>query len=150
MTTLEARLALLEAQVGAAENAALALAASLKRLQKAVDCGHLTEIDKSLPSVAQSAEEVRKLALALSEPWNPDVRQYLERGYVSELLQEAKTQGVHLIERDGRLFCFPFAITIDAREAIVRLGKKKEQRLRPKSLLAVLAAMQRKRLRFND
>jgi hypothetical protein len=143
MTTLEAHLVSLEAQIGGTENAISALVTTLKRLKKAVGYGHLAEINKNLPLVAQRAEEVRKVALPLSDAWSLDVTKHLEHGYVAELLQEANAQGVNLIERDGRLFCFPFPIMIVAREAVVRLGKKKEHRLRPKSLLALLATMQK-------
>jgi hypothetical protein len=149
MTTLEAHLASLGAQVGRTESAISALATHLKHLKKAVGYGHLAEIDKSLPLVAERVEEARKVALTLSDAWNVDLNKYLEEGYVAELLKEANAQGVNLIERDGRLFCFPLPIAIDARDAAVRLGKKKEQRLRPKSLVALLATMQRARLRFN-
>jgi hypothetical protein len=149
MTTLEAHLASLEAQVGGTEKAISALVMNLKHLKKAVGYGHLADMDKSLPLVAQRAEEVRNVALSLSDAWSLDVTKHLEQGYLAELLQEADAQGVNLIERDGRLFCFPLPIMIDAREAAVRIGKKKEQRLRPKILVALLATMQKARLRFN-
>jgi hypothetical protein len=149
MTTLEARLVSLEVQIEGTENAIAALATTLKRLKKAVGSGHLTEMNKNLPLIAQRAEEVRTVTLALSDASRADLTKHLEHGYVTELLQEAKAQGVHLIERDGRLFCFPLSITISAGDAIVRLGKKKVRRLRPKSLVALLATMQGERLRFN-
>jgi hypothetical protein len=76
MTTLEAHLVSLEAQIGGTENAISALVTTLKRLKKAVGYGHLAEINKNLPLVAQRAEEVRKVALPLSDAWSLDVTKH--------------------------------------------------------------------------
>jgi hypothetical protein len=149
MTTLEQRLAALEARLAETRKAAGALATGLQRLSKAAGQGHLAEIEKSLSLVTQRAEEVRQSAATLPGAWSSDARQYLDQEYVAELRNEARVQGVNLIERDGRLYCFPLALRLDPAERAVKIGKKREQRLRPKTLVATLAKMQKEKPRFN-
>jgi hypothetical protein len=149
MATLEASLTALEASVAEAQKSAETLAKALQGLRKAAGSGQLIEIEKSTAAVLQRAQEANQTASRIPAAWTIDSSAHLEREYVMELLKEAQSQGLPLVERDGRLYCFPQIIQVDAREKVVRIGKKREQRLRPKEFVRNLATMLKTRPRFN-
>ena len=63
--------------------------------------------------------------------------------------QEAQAQGLKLVERDGRLYCFPTVLRIEPRELTIRVGSNRERRLRPKEIVVQLARTQQRKQRFN-
>lgn len=149
MAKLEAELAALETGVAAALKSAGALTKSLQALRTAVATGHLVDIEKRLSVARDSADAARKSASEVAQGWAFDAQAYLEQGYAAELLDEAKAQGVNLIERDKRLYCFPLALRLEPAERAVKIGKMREQKLRPRTLVAALSKMQKERPRFN-
>ena len=149
MASLEASLAAFESQVAEAQKSAETLTKALRDLKKAASSGNLAELEKRLAAIAQRAQQAEAITSALSSAWEFDSKSYLEDGYLGELQEEAKSQGLNLVERDGRLFCFPHVLRLEPSEATVRIGSKREKRLRPKELVRQLAAMQKGKQRFN-
>ena len=74
------------------------------------------------------------------------LKTYLEGGYIQELKQEAQAQGLTLVERDGRLYCFPLVLRIEPRELTIRIGNKRDRCLRPKEIVSQLASTPRMQL----
>src|SRR5437899_402127 len=107
MPTLEASLTAFEAKVAEAEKSAAGLTKAFRQLKKAAGSGHLIDLEKGLASIAHRAQQAQQAASGLTSAWDFDAKSYLEQGYVRELLEEAKSQGLNLVERDGRLYCFP-------------------------------------------
>jgi hypothetical protein len=149
MASLEASLAALEEKVADAQKSADTLTKALRQLKKAASSGHLSELEKGVVTIAQRAQQAHSAASGIPGAWDFDSKAYLEQGYLRELQQEAKSQGLNVVERDGRLYCFPLVLRLEPREATVRIGTKRERRLRPKELVRQLAAMQRNKQRFN-
>jgi hypothetical protein len=149
MTTMEASIAAFETRVAEAQKSAAALTNALRQVKKAACSGHFADLDKGLGTIAERAELAQLAAAALPRAWDFDPKSYLENGYLEELKQEADGQGLNLIEKDGRLYCFPLVVKIDARESTVRIGSKRERRLRPKEIVHQLAAMQKRKQRFS-
>jgi hypothetical protein len=147
--SLEAALAAFETKVAEAQRSADSLVKDLRRLRKAVGSGHVSDLDRVAAEVAERGRQAQEAASQIPGAWSFDSRSYLERGYLRELQQEAHSQGLTLVERDGRLYCFPVALRLEPREAAVRIGRKRERRLRPKELVRQLAAVQKSKQRFN-
>lgn len=149
MASLEASLAAFEEKVAEAQKSADALTKALRQLKKAAGSGHLSDLDKGVAAIAQRVQQAHSAASRISDSWNFDSKAYLEHDYVGELRREAQSQGLNLVERDGRLYCFPLVLRIEPREAAARIGTKRERRLRPKELVRHLAVMQKTTQRFN-
>jgi hypothetical protein len=148
MASLETSLEHLETKISEAQRMTDALTKALRGLKKAASLGHLSDIEKNLSAIPQRAEQAQLSASELSASWRFNTNS-LDKEYLVELQQEAKSQGLNLIERDGRLYCFPVMLRLEPGEAIVRIGSKSEKRLRPKEIIRQLAAIQRKKQRFN-
>lgn len=140
----------LEASVSDAQRSAEALTKALRRLRGAARSGHVAEIDKGLAAVAQqgadAAEEARKLPAA----WNFDIKSHFAAGYLDELNEAAAAAGIKLFEKDGRIYCFPLLLRLDAKGALIRVGKNLVRGIRPNELVRHLAAMQKRPQRFNE
>ena len=150
MPTLEESLAAFEVGVAEAQKSADALTRSLRGLRKAAASGHLLDLAKALDSLEERARQAETAASALTGAWRFDAKTYLEHDYLNELKREADAQGVNLVERDGRFYCFPLVLRIEPPQSSVRIGSKRERRLRPKEVVRQLAAMQKRRQRFNE
>ena len=146
----ETALAALEEKVAEAQKASEAVVKSLKKIRQAAAAGQIVELEKWFAAIGAQASEAERVARALPAAWSFDARAYLAAGYADELSEAAKQEGVRLIERDGRLYAFPLLLKIEARDALVRIGKKTERRLRPKHLAKLLAASQKKPQRLRE
>ena len=149
MASLEGSLAAFESKIAEAEKSAVGLTKALRYLKKAASSGQLSDLEKGLAAVMQRAEQARQTASLLPGAWGFDAKTYLEQAYREELQREAQSQGLKLVERDGRLYCFPLVLRLDPEHATVRIGTKRERRLRPRDLVRQLLAIQRKRQQFN-
>lgn len=150
MNEIESALAALEEKVADAQKTSDALAKALKKLRQAAQTGHIAELEKGLQSVGQRAQEAEAAVRSLPGEWTFDARNHLAHGYVEELREEAHSQGISLFEKDGRLYAFPLLLRIEARDAAVRVGKKLERRIRPKHLVKMLAAVQKRPQRVRE
>jgi hypothetical protein len=146
---MEESLAAFEAKVAEAQKSTDALTKSLRALKKAAGSGQFGDLERTLGAITERAEQARSAASALPGAWDFDAKTYLEQGYPGELKQEAEAQGLNLVERDGRFYCFPLVLRVEPREESVRIGSKRERRLRPKEVVRQLAAMQKRRQRFS-
>ena len=55
-----------------------------------------------------------------------------------------------MFERNGRLYCFPLLLRIDANQSAVRIGRKIERTVRPSELVLLLAKAQKRPQRFRE
>jgi hypothetical protein len=147
---MEAALSELEAKVVDAQKASDALSRALKKLRQAAGAGHLAELEKGLSAISERGRDAEAAAGSLAGAWNFDAKGHLSAGYAEELLQEAAAQGLKVFERDGRLYAFPLLLRIEARDGAVRVGKKLERRIRPRHLVELIAAMQKRPQRFRE
>ena len=69
--------------------------------------------------------------------------------WLDELATAAKTAGVVLIRRDGRVTAYPVALRLDGRAQGVRIGRKLEKRIRPSFVAAQLRMIQQRPDRFD-
>ncbi len=149
MGSLEGSLASFEAKLADAQKSADALSKALRELKKAASSGSLSDLEKGLAGIAPRAQQAHQTASEIPAAWGFDSKAYLEQGYLEELQQEAKAQGLNLVERDGRLYCFPLVLRLEPREQSARIGTRREKRLRPKELVRLLMVTQKAKPRSN-
>jgi hypothetical protein len=150
MTGLESALAEIEEKITNAQKAADALSKAMKQLKQAAHLGHIQNLEKGLQSITQRGNEAEAAAKSLEHAWTFDARAHMANDFVEELRNEAAGKGIKLFERDKRLYAFPLLLTVDAREAAVKVGKKRERRIRPKQLVEIVGAMQKRPQRFSE
>lgn len=108
---------------------------AVQKLTKAVEMGNLRDLEK-LRQAALSAGEAAGRQAASCPPLEFDTAQYLSPsgGYLAELTEAARQEGVTLYERDGVLFCYPVLVRLEPEVRAVRIDKKLEFNLHPKVL----------------
>ncbi len=150
-SNLEQALSVLEIQLAVASKAARSALAELKKALSSARVGQLRDLSKNLAEGRNAAKRFAEEMASADSSWKFEVEPYFaEGGYLKELLQEAERAGLRLFERDGRLYCFPMLLTISGKEMAVMVDRKSERRLRPRELVRVLLARQRRPQRFNE
>lgn len=151
MSDLEEQLLTLDAQLEAAQKIGKAVVSAIGRSRATVKVGRISDIPKGLSSISQSVAELQATAAGLATGWNFDAAAYMEDGrYLTDLKAAAAEQSLSLFEKDGRIYCFPLLLRIDAKQTAVKLGKTVERRIRPSEVARLLAAMQKRPQRFRE
>jgi len=150
-SSFEQELSALENQLAAASKAAKLALSELKKAQSGAKVGQLRDLSRSLAEGRNAAKRFLEEMASADSSWKFEVEPYFaEGGYLKELLQEAERAGLKLFERDGRLYCFPMLLTLSAKDMAVMVDRKPERRLRPRELVRVLLARQKRPQRFNE
>lgn len=145
----EAALARTERDAEAALKMAGRVVAALKGLQKAAQQGEIRKLRAAPDAIRQGVAALDTEVARLVTGWDFDEERYLrEGGYVEELLDEARRQGLRISLQDDRLYCYPMLITVSPADRALKIDKKLERRLRPAALVRVLRERQQQQPRF--
>jgi hypothetical protein len=137
------------------ENAEVALKSAgsatreLRKAKAAAAGGQVRELHRALDAAVGLAGDLLTAAQQARDGFDFDETSYLASGaYAKELLALAPERGVNLFEEDERLLSYPCVIRVVPGDSVVEIDRKRERRLRPSVLLALLAAVQEKPGRF--
>jgi len=151
VVSLEQALSDLEKQLSVTLQAAKSAFAALKKVQSSAKVGHLRDLNKSLTEARNAAKRFAEEIASADSSWKFDIEPYFASGkYTNELLQEAERSGLMMFERDGRIYCFPMLLALSDKDMAVMVDRKPERRLRPRELVRLLLARQRRPQRFNE
>lgn len=149
--SLEKALAKTEAEAETACKAATAALRSLKKFRAATQGGNLRDLQKSLETAEQAIADLQRQFTTAKASWDFDEESYLSNGdFVNEVLATAEQTGVHIYERDDRLYCYPSLIRVLPNDRAVVIDKTRERRLRPSVLVQHLQELQNKPVRFKS
>jgi hypothetical protein len=147
---LESALVDLERELEAAAKAAKATLAVLKKAQMSVKFGALRDLQNQLVEGRNSARRFAEAMAQADQSWTFAAEPYFAGGgYLEELKEEAERTGLSLFEKDGRIYCFPMLLTVSEKDCAVVIDKKIERRVRPRELVNLLAARQKRPQRVN-
>jgi hypothetical protein len=147
----EDALAALDARLEQALKAAGGLVNGLKRVRRAARAGQVSEIVKGLEGLDQRISDAQSAGRDLAGAWTFDTPSYLADGrFLADLEAAAAEQNLAMFDRDGRIYCFPLILRIDANQSAVRVGRRIERRIRPSQLVGVLAEAQKRPQRFRE
>jgi hypothetical protein len=147
----EAELTTLDARLQKAQKAAEGLLGGLKRLRRAARFGQVSDIVKGLEGLEARISDAEFAARDLSGAWNFETPSYMSDGrFLADLRAAAAEQNLAMFERDGRVYCFPLILRVDANQSAVRVGRKIERRIRPSELVRLLAETQKRPQRFRE
>src|SRR5574341_53478 len=150
-SSLEQALAKTEAEADAACKAATAALRSLKKFRAAAQMGNLRELQKMIEVAGQAIAELGQQFAKTTAGWDFDEETYLSNGaFVAEVLAAAAQAGVHIYERDDRLYCYPSLIRVLPNDRAVVIDKAREKRLRPAVLVRHLQELQNRPVRFKS
>ncbi len=145
----ETALSATEARASATLQSAAALTRELKRVKTGSATGQTRELRRALEAAETLAAQLAEAAWSLRAGYDFDEQAYLASGaYAKELLATAATAGVDVFEEDERLLCYPSLVRILPDQAALEVDRKRERRLRPSVVVALLAAAQRRGPRF--
>jgi hypothetical protein len=149
--TLEQALSKTEADADAACKAATAALRALKKFRAAAQAGSLRELRRAIETAGQTITELEQQFTTAKSGWRFDEEVYLSDGsFVAEVLATASNAGVHIYERDERLYCYPSLIRVLPNDRSVAIDKTRERRLRPSVLVSHLQELQNKPVRFKS
>jgi hypothetical protein len=136
----EDELAALDGRLEKALKAAGGLVNALKRTRRAALAGQVSEIVKGLEGLDARMSDAQSAARDLAGAWRFDTPSYMADGrFLADLEAAAVKQKLAMFERDGRIYCFPLILRIEANQSAVRIGRKIERRIRPSQLVRLLA-----------
>jgi hypothetical protein len=143
---LEPALSALDAQLAQAARSLKAATQALKKAQDAARTGNLRDLKRLLESARDSAAGYLHDMQRAQTSWAFSGEDYLVSDqYLDELLATAAEQGVGGARvLDGRLYSYPNIVRVEARDLAVRIGKKKDARVRPSHVAEILKIAQRK------
>jgi hypothetical protein len=146
---LEAALLALESEATAMLQAVASLARVAKKAKAAAGVGNVRDIPQALAAVAQLAADAAAAAERLEAGWSFDAEEWFGSGrYTKELLSMAAEAGVSAFEFDERILCYPVIVQVSSSDATVSIEKKKERRVRPSVVVAVLETLQQREPKF--
>ena len=151
MPDFEERLSTLDAKLDEVQRRGKAVVTAVGRTRAAVKAGRMVDIERALGAVSQRLDEARAAAGALTGAWDFDTSAYLADGrFTADLKQAAAEKGLRLFESDGRIYCFPLLLRVDAGELAVKIGRRLERRIRPAELAGLLVRAQKRPQRFRE
>ncbi len=147
--TLEETLAATERAVDGALRSAVAVTRELRKALAGAKHGQIRDTRKALANAQAMATGLGHEARAAYDGFDPDEQDYLASGgYVKELLATAEARGVKMFEEEDRLLCYPSLIRVVPGEAAVEIDRVRERRIRPSTLVEMLAMNQDRAPRF--
>ncbi len=148
---LEQALSALENQLAVASRDAKSALAALKKVQSSAKFGQLRDLSKALAEGRNAAERFTEAMASADSSWKFEIAPYFsDGGYLEELLQEAEHADLKLFKGDGCVYCFPLLLRLSGKDAAVMIDRKPERRLRPRELVRLLLARQKRPQRFNE
>ncbi len=145
----EGALAATEAEVDAALRAAAAVTRELRKAKVAAARGQVRDLRRALTAATVSAAESVQAATSAEASFDFDDQQHLASGaFAAELVDAAAAANVTMVESDQRLLCYPSLIKVLPADAAIEIDRRRERRLRPTVLVALLAAAQKRPPRF--
>jgi hypothetical protein len=143
---LEPALRALDDQLAEVARVLKVAAQALRKAQEAARTGNLRDSRRLLESARETSDAYLLAIRAAEESWQFQAEDYLgSEQYLEELrlaTEELGLEGVRVL--DGRLYCYPNIVRVEAREAAVRLGRKKHSGVRPSHLASLLKSAQAK------
>src|SRR5258708_33661011 len=111
----------------------------------------MSELGKGLDEISKRLSDARSAADGLSDDWRFDTHAYMSDGrFLEDLKAAAANHGLSSFEKDGRIYCFPLLLRVDAQEHAVTFGRRLELRIRPRELARVLGAAPKRPQRFSE
>jgi hypothetical protein len=151
VSDLEESLLTLDSRLEEIQKRGKAVVLAIARARTAAKLGRTGEIAKDLDEISRRIGDASAAVDGLSDGWQFDTSAYLADGrFLNDLKTTAEEKGLALFENDGRIYCFPLLLRIDAKEGAVRIGGKLERRIRPRELVRLLAALQKRPQRFRE
>lgn len=148
---LEQALSQTEADADAACKAATSALRAMKKLRGAAQAGNLRELRRTIETAGQTIADLEQQFAKAKTGWSFEEEPYLSDGaFVAEVLATAAGAGVHIYERDERLYCYPSLIRILPNDRSVVIDKTRERRLRPSVLVQHLQELQNRPVRFKS
>ena len=143
VSTLEERLIGVDGQLAVAEKEVSALLKAVRRLRRAAREGAVASLPAALDAAQAELSRIAEPLAGAAEAAGYDVAGAFASGeWLAELTEAAKSAGVVVVQRDGRVTAYPVALRLDARAQGVRMGRKLEKRIRPSFVAAQLKLLQ--------
>jgi len=151
VSAFEQNLVALDVKLEEAQKLGKAVVAAIGRTRAALKVGRVADISRGLGVISQRIDQANAAVDGLANVWSFDVSGYLaDGGFIADLKQAAAEQDLLLFENDGRIYCFPLLLRVDAKEFAVKVGKRLERRIRPRELVRLLADAQKRPLRLRE
>jgi hypothetical protein len=139
-----------ERSAAAAAKAGAQIVSAAKQMQKAAQEGNIRRLHESAERLGSATDAARQDVANARGSWpfaESDERDYLANGYEDELRDEAERAGLKLQSRDSRLLAYPSIVQISPADLSVKIDKKRVRSIRPRYLVSVLLANQKKKPR---
>ncbi len=142
-----------ESAAASAVKSAADVAKLARGLEKAAKTGNINAVKKMQSELHSALGALRQEVENATEAWPfqpEDEETYLKEHFATELRQVAASQGLGIYERDERLIAHPSIVRVLPSSRAVRIDRKQVSTIRPRHLVSLLLAEQKKPARFNS
>lgn len=147
--SMESALAATQALVELAGRQSAAVARELKRAAAGAATGSVRDLRRALDAAQTATSELSAAVSAADESYRLDEFAYLSSGgYTAELLAAAAEQNVAMFVEDDQLLCYPSLVRVLPGDAAITVDRRRDKRLRPSVVVAMLGAAQERPPRF--
>ena len=145
MVDLEQAFGDVEGVAEASREAASAVVAHAKKLEKAARSGNIAGIKRSRENLVQALATLRDEAARVAGCWPftaDEETGYLEERYAELLVRTAAEKGLRIHEQDGYLVSYPSIVRVLPSARAVRIDRNRVSAIRPSHLVDLLLKRQ--------
>jgi hypothetical protein len=115
VSDFEESLLALDAKLQEIQKLGKAVVSAIGRARNATKLGRMSELAKGLDEISRRISDAHSATNGLSGNWRFDTHTYMSDGrFLEDLKAKAADHGLELFEKDGRIYCFPLLLRVDA------------------------------------
>ncbi|MHB8191244.1 MAG: hypothetical protein ACYDHP_12665 [Ferrimicrobium sp.] len=148
-TSIELRLAVIERGIDSIIRNVTAANSRAKKAKRSAQSGSVRDLFLAINELSVLVTTAKETIDEVQAQCDFDATDWMASGaYQKEFLELAADEGLHAIESDGRILCYPTIMQLSTTDATVLLDKKKERGIRPSYLIDKLKTLSQRQIRF--
>lgn len=149
ITTFESRLVAIERGIDSIIRNIAVAGSRARKAKRGAQSGSVRDMTLAIEELAVLVATAKETIGEVQTLCDFDVAQWIASGaYQKEFLELAGEEGLHMIESDGRILCYPTIVQMSPSDTTVLLDKKKERGIRPSYLVKKLKELSQRQVKF--
>lgn len=134
-STMDEYLTQIEKDLTEVSKTAAQLAALAKKAKTAATVGELRKLAKSLDDLGPLESELRQRVANLESDRSFDETAFMASdAYLKEIIDDAAKIQVRIYEQDGRLYCYPSLVSVQASDRTLKIDRDVVRNVRPSTV----------------
>lgn len=149
IATFESRLVAIERGIDSIVRNTKVAGARARKAKRGVQSGSMKDMTSAVEELSVLISTTQEALSEVQLLCDFDLSEWIDSGaYQKEFLELASEEGLHVIESDGRILCYPTIVQLSPSDTSVLLDKKKERGIRPSHLIKKLKDLSLRQVKF--